>query len=66
MAQVEYAYNESLNKSTGKRPFQIVYGMHLRGVHELRDLGTTKRRSGDGEEFSDAIQELHEEVKHKL
>ena len=66
LAQVEYAYNDSPNRSIGKSPFQIVYGMHPRGVHELRDLGTAERRSADGEKFVDAIQELHEEVKQKL
>ena len=30
-------------RSTGKSPFQIVYGMNHRGVHELRDLGTTQK-----------------------
>ena len=50
----------------GKGPFQIVYGMHPRGVHELRDLGIVEKRSADGEEFANAIQELHEEVKQKL
>ena len=40
--------------------------MHPRGVHELRDLGTTKKRCAYDEEFSNAIQELHEEVKQKL
>ena len=66
MEQAEYAYNDSPNRSTGRSLFQIVYGIHPRGVHELRDLGSTKRRSEDGEEFVDAIYELHEEVKQKL
>jgi hypothetical protein len=30
LAQSEYAYNDSLNISTGKSPFQIVYGMNTR------------------------------------
>ena len=66
LAQAEYAYNDSPNKSTGKSHFQIIYEMYTRGVHELRDLGATKKRSADGEEFSNSIQELHEEVKQKL
>ena len=40
--------------------------MHPKGVHELRDLGTTEKRSEYGEEFANAIQQLHEEVKQKL
>ena len=66
MEQVEYAYNDLPNISTCKNPFQIVYGMHPRGVHELRNLGSAEKRSENGEEFVDAIHELHEEVKQKL
>jgi hypothetical protein len=35
--QVEFFYNDSVNKSTGKIPFGIVYGRHPRGLSELRD-----------------------------
>ena len=66
LAQAEYAYNGCPNISTGKSAFQIVYGMHPRGVHELRYLGKTKKRSTDGEEFANAIQGLYEEVKQNL
>ena len=27
LAQAEFAYNNSINRSTGKRPFEIVTGM---------------------------------------
>ena len=30
--QDEYAYNDTMNKTTGRIPFEIVYGMHQRGV----------------------------------
>lgn len=35
----EFAYNDSPNRSIGQSPFHIVYGMHPRGVCELRNLG---------------------------
>jgi hypothetical protein len=38
LAQVEFAYNDSVSRSTEKSPFHIVYGMNLRGVSELIDL----------------------------
>lgn len=39
MSQVEYSYNDRKNRNSGKSPFEIVYGMHLRGLCELRYLG---------------------------
>jgi hypothetical protein len=39
MPQVEFAYNDSPNMSIGKSPFQILYGMHPRGIFELIYLG---------------------------
>jgi transposase InsO family protein len=32
LPQVEFAYNDSINRRTGQIPFQIVYGMQPRGV----------------------------------
>jgi hypothetical protein len=38
LAQAKFEYNDSVNMSTGKSPFQIVYGMNPKGFSELRDL----------------------------
>jgi hypothetical protein len=38
--------------STSKSPFQIVYGMHPRGISELRYLGKNGFRSAGVEDFS--------------
>jgi len=45
LAQAEFAYNDSFNRSTGQSPFHIVYGMNPRGVHDLRNLGKAEVRS---------------------
>ena len=66
LAQVEFAYNDSPNRSTGMSPFQIVYGMHTRGVYELRDLGKQEKRSADGEDFAFSMHELQENIKKRL
>eukprot|EP00253_Pinus_taeda_P023337 PITA_23337 len=43
LRQVEYAYNDSPNRSTGQIPFHIVYGMHPRGISQLRNLKRKRR-----------------------
>ena len=58
LVQDEFSYNDSPNISTGTSPFQIPYGMHLRGVCELHDLGQLEKRSANGEEFARRISEL--------
>ena len=58
LAQAEFAYNDSPNRSKGKSPFKILNGIHPRGVCELRDLGQLEKRSADGEEFATRISEL--------
>jgi hypothetical protein len=45
LPQVEFSYNDSINRSIGQSPFQIIYGMQLRGVSELRDSEHNATRS---------------------
>jgi hypothetical protein len=66
LAQAEFAYNDSVNRSTGKSPFQIIYGMNPRGVSELRDLKQSEFRSTGAEDFTAEMQELHNQIKEKL
>lgn len=66
LAQTEFSYNDSPNRSTGMSPFKILYGMHPRRVYELRDLGYLEKRSAYGEDFAARIIELWEEVKARL
>ena len=47
-------------------PFQIVYGMHPRGVYELRYLGKQEKRSAQGEYFAVGMHELQETIKKRL
>jgi hypothetical protein len=41
-----------VNRSTGKSPFEIVYGIHPRGITELRDLNQDEFRSVGAEDFA--------------
>eukprot|EP00253_Pinus_taeda_P015488 PITA_15488 len=63
LGQAEFAYNGTPNRSIGMSPFQIVFGMHPRGVYELRDLGKQETRSASAEDFVEQMQKLQEEVK---
>lgn len=66
LAQSEYAYNDTINRTTGKSTFEVVYGVHLRGIFELRDLGGATIKSGYAEDFSQSMKEVHESVRQAL
>jgi hypothetical protein len=66
LPEAEFAYNDSVNRSTGQSPFQVVYGMHPRGISKLRDSGQTATRSASAQEFAEAMKELHSQVKEQL
>ena len=66
LPQAKFAYNNSVNRSTGKSPFEIVYGRKPRGVSELRDSEQIMTKSASAEEFTEVMQELHSRVKERL
>jgi hypothetical protein len=66
LPQAEFSYNDSINRSTGQSPFQIVYGMQPRGVSELKDSEKAEFRSASAEDFAEAMKELHSQVKERL
>jgi hypothetical protein len=45
MAQEEFSFNNLVNRTTGKSPFEIVYGIQPRGITELRDMNKDEFRS---------------------
>ena len=66
IGQAKFAYNDSINRSIGEIPFEIVYGTHPRGILELRDLNLQDKRSAQGESFGEKMKELHERVMKTL
>jgi hypothetical protein len=66
LPKVEFAYNDSPNKSTAWSPFQILYGIQPRGVSELRDLEQGEIRSAGAEDFVVEMQRLHGRIKEQL
>ena len=63
LAQAEFAYNNSMNRSTGKTPFEIISGTKPKGVFDLRDFVLCEeKRSAEGEVFVEYMSSLHKEV----
>ena len=62
LPQADISYNNSINRSTGRSPFQIVYGSSPRTAPELRNMEQGERTSAEAEEFANHIKSLHEEV----
>jgi len=42
-SQAEFAYNNLVDRSTGRTPFEIVTGVNPRGVVELRDISIEEK-----------------------
>jgi hypothetical protein len=66
MPQAEFAYNDSPNRSTGKIPFQIVYGMHPRGISELRIWDKMSSEVQEKKDFAAEMHKLHDQIKGQL
>jgi hypothetical protein len=65
LAQEEFAFNNSVNRSTGKSPFEIVYGIQPRGITELRDMNQDEFRSVGAEDFAIEMKKLHDRVREQ-
>ena len=62
LLQEKLSYNNFVNRSTGRSPFQIVCGSSLRTALELRKMEQGVRKSVEVEEFAEHVKNLHEEV----
>lgn len=63
LAQVDFSYNNSVNKSTRKTPFEIVTRVHPRGISELRDISMEDKKSAEEKEFIERMKKVHTQVK---
>jgi hypothetical protein len=66
LPQEEFSYNDSPNRSTGRIPFQILYGMQPRGMYELRDLEQGEIRGAGAEDFDAEMKRLHSRIKEQV
>ena len=66
MSTAEFAYYNSVNRSTGKSPFQIVNGYSPRTPIDLVPLPPRMRVSEPAENFAKHIHDLHAEIRRKI
>ena len=66
LSQAEFAYNSSVNRSTGKSPFSIVYYLPPKHALDLVPLPELPRVSQVAENMVDHIQAMQEKVRQKL
>jgi hypothetical protein len=66
LPHVEFAYNGSVNRSIGLSPFEVVTGSRPQVPLDLTPLRVHTRVSEGAEDFSQHIQNIHAEVRHKL
>ena len=66
LSTAEFAYNNSVNRSTGKSPFQIVNGYSPRTPIDLVPLPPHMRVSEPAENFATHIHDLHAEIRRKI
>ena len=62
----EFAYNDSVNRSTGMSPFEIVMGRRPRKPIDLVPSPLHARVSESAESFADHIRSLHEHIRHHI
>lgn len=62
LPKVEFSYNNYMNRSTSRSPFQIVYGSSPRITPELRKIEEGERTSVKDEDFVEHVKNLREEL----
>lgn len=66
LPQAKFAYNNTVNRSTGKSPFHTVYGRNPNHVLDLVDISNLPRASDDAIAYAENLKEVQEEVRKKL
>ena len=66
LAQVEFACDNYVNRSTRKTPLKIATRMQPRGISILRDIVGEEERSDEQEVFVHIMKYLHEKLKLRL
>ncbi|GKD10477.1 RNA-directed DNA polymerase [Tanacetum coccineum] len=66
LPQAEFAYNRSVNRTTGKSPFEVVYGRNPITPLDLVPVQAVGQFSEEGVDQSKQIKELHRSVQEQI
>ncbi|RVW54342.1 Transposon Ty3-I Gag-Pol polyprotein [Vitis vinifera] len=66
LPQAEFAFNSSINRTTGYSPFEVTYGLKPKQPVDLIPLPTSVHTSQDGDAFARHIRDIHEKVREKI
>ncbi|GKC96671.1 RNA-directed DNA polymerase [Tanacetum coccineum] len=66
LPQVEFAYNRLVNRTTGKSPFEVVYGRNPITPLDLVPVSEVGQFSEEGADQSEQIKELHRSVQERI
>jgi hypothetical protein len=66
LPQAEFAYNRSQSRTTGKSPFEVVYGFNPITPIELTPLHVEKQFSGNADEHAEHIKQVHSQVRTQI
>ena len=62
----EFAYNNSVNRTIGVTPFEVVYGHKPKAPIDLIPMAISHRPSESATEFAHHIHELHTEINRRI
>ena len=66
LGQAKFAFNHSVNCSTGFSLFQIVYSFVSRSPFDLAHVPDLKKVHGKAEDFIKQLQQIHEATRKNL
>ena len=66
LPHAEFAYNDSVNRSTGLSPFKIVTSRRPRKPVDLVPMSIHARVSESAESFAEHIKSLHDSIRQRL
>lgn len=66
LPMAEFEYNSSVNRTTGRSPFEIVLGLQPRKPIDLVPLPILDRPSAKADAFADHIRNIHADVRRKI